>query len=133
VTTRAPEHGFTLLEVVVAMTILAAGIVGLMALLRGSITLSGGARDVTTASTFASQRLEEALLLPKPAREETGRFGEGNDKFSWTVSAETLPAEGELPIEGHRFRVTVRWEDGGQSRSVSVASDRWQRKAGIGG
>lgn len=128
---RSPRAGFTLLEVVVAVTILAAGVVGLMALLRGSLRISGGARDVTTASLYASQRLEEALLLPAKAGTETRE--RIDEKYGTTLRTEALPAEGDLPVEGFRFRVTVSWQDGGETRSVEVTSDRWQRKAGTDG
>ena len=127
---KSRDDGFTLIEVVVAMTILAAGIAGLMGLLRGSISLSGGARDVTTATLYASQRLEEALLLPKPNQEGQGAF---DAKYRWKLSTETLPVDEKIPVEGHRFRVTVTWDDGDRPRSIEMASDRWQRKAGAGG
>jgi prepilin-type N-terminal cleavage/methylation domain-containing protein len=127
---KGGRGGFTLLEVVVATSILAAGIVGIAALLRGSLALSGGARDVTTATLYASQRLEEALLLPAPAQAEEGSFGE---KYRWRLTAEPAPVEESLPVEGERFRVTVSWDDGGDRRSVELSSERWRRKAGTGG
>lgn len=129
---RAVRGGFTLLEVVVAITILAAGVVGLMTLLRGSLSLSGGARDVTTATLFASQRLEEALLLPTPASESSGEFTEGG-KYRWRLSAEPLPADEAVPVEGERFHVTVSWDEGDAARSVDLSAERWRRKAGSGG
>jgi prepilin-type N-terminal cleavage/methylation domain-containing protein len=129
---RDGRGGFTLLEVVVATTILAAGIVGLVALLRGSLSLSGGARDVTTATLFASQRLEEALLLPAPASETSGDFSEGG-KYRWRLTADAMPADEAVPVEGERFRVTVSWDDAGATRSVDLSAERWRRKAGSGG
>ncbi len=128
---RGSERGFTLLEVLVAMTILGAGIAGLMGLLRGSIQLSGGARDVTTASLFASQRLEEALLIPKT--EDGDTEGAFDAKYRWKLSSESLTESSEIPVEGRRFRVVVSWEDGAHPRSLELSASRWQRKAGTGG
>jgi general secretion pathway protein I len=129
---RRTDSGFTLLEVIVALAILTAGLLGLFELLSGSLRLSGGARDSTAASLYASQRLEEALLAPSPAEgEESGLFGE---KYRWTTHTSFLPEEEGLPFRPIRIEVTVRWSDGERVRAVNVAATRWDRKReGAGG
>ncbi len=129
---RHPSRGgFTLLEVIVALAILAAGLMGLLELLSGSLRLSEGARDVTAASVYASQRLEEALLAPKPAEgRESGLFGE---KFRWTTETSFLPKAEDEPFQAARVKVTVSWNDGVRSQAVSVAAIRWDPKGSIGG
>jgi general secretion pathway protein I len=123
---RRGSRGFTLLEVIVALAILAAGLLGLMELLSGSLRLSAGARDSTAASIYASQRLEEALLAPKPAEgQESGLFGE---KFRWTTGTSFLPEEEGSPFRPVRIQVTVTWHDDGRERAVSVVATRWDRK-----
>jgi general secretion pathway protein I len=126
------QGGFTLLEVIVALAILAAGLLGLIELFSGSLRLAGGARDATAASLYASQRLEEALLAPTPTEgEESGLFG---DKYRWTARTSFLPEEEERPFRPVRVQVTVRWDDGERERAVSVAATRWDRRdAGAGG
>ncbi|HEY7528227.1 MAG TPA: prepilin-type N-terminal cleavage/methylation domain-containing protein [Candidatus Deferrimicrobiaceae bacterium] len=125
------EGGFTLLEVIVALAILAAGFLGLLELLSGSLRLSGGARDATAASMYASQRLEEALLAPKPvAGEESGLFGE---RYRWIARTSFLPEEEGKPYLPVRIQVTVTWSDGDRQRAVSVAATRWEPKAAAAG
>lgn len=125
------RSGFTLLEVLVALAILAAGILGLLEMLSGSLRLSGGARDVTAASIYASQRLEEALLAPQPMEgEESGLFVE---KYRWTAQTSFLPEEEGRPFKPVRVQVTVRWNDGARERAVSVAATRWDRKSAAAG
>lgn len=121
---KAP--GFTLLEVIVAVTILGAGILALLTMFSGSLRLSGGARDVSAASVYASQRLEEALLSPAPAPGvESGEFG---GKYRWTTRTTFLPPEEDRPFDGIRFDVTVEWDDGGSGRSVALSATRWDGK-----
>ncbi len=132
---RAPSSGskgFTLLEVIVALAILGAGLLGLLELLSGSLRLSGGARDTNAASVYASQRLEEALLAPRPVEGvETGLFGE---RYRWTTETTFLPEDEGLPFRPTHIQVTVAWEDGAQERAVSLVATRWDRKsAGTGG
>jgi general secretion pathway protein I len=128
---RRGSRGFTLLEVIVALAILAAGLLGLMELLSGSLRLSAGARDSTAASIYASQRLEEALLAPKPAEGlESGLFGE---KFRWTTGTSFLPEEEGSLFRPVRIQVTVTWVDDGRERAVSVVATRWDRKTDASG
>lgn len=120
------RRGFTLLEVVIAMAILGAGIAALLALFAGSLRLAGGARDTSAAAVYASQRLEEALLAPSPEEgEETGPFGE---KYRWVTRTTVLPPGAEeSPFRAVRIEVTVSWGDPGAERSVDMAATRWEK------
>ena len=123
---RGNRDGFTLFEVLVALAILAAGLLGLLELLSGSLRLSGGARDLTAASLYASQRLEEALLEPRPAEgRETGLFGR---RYRWTTDTSFLPEQEGARFQAARIEVTVSWLDGFRDRAVSVVAIRWDPK-----
>jgi type II secretion system protein I len=123
---RAARAGFTLLEVVVALAIFAAGILAILELFSGSLRLSEGARDVSAAQVYASQRMEEALLAPHPVPGvERGTFGQ---KYRWETNTTLGPPEEESPYHEVRIRVFVRWDDGAQERSVDVAGSRWERR-----
>jgi general secretion pathway protein I len=128
---RRGERGFTLLEVIVAMTLFAAGIVAISRLFTGSLRLSGGARDASAAMIYARQRMEEALLAPNPvAGAEQGAFGEG---YRWRLTTSFAPVEEGNPYDEIRYRVTVTWDDGGDRRSTELTAGRWRwRKADAG-
>jgi len=127
VTSRVRGNGgFTLLEVIVAMALFAAGIVAISLLFTGSLRLSGGARDASAGAIYARQRMEEALLAPVPAEGvEQGDFGEG---YRWKLETSLVPPEEEKPYDEIRMRVTVRWEDGGDERAVDLSATRWRWK-----
>jgi len=124
------EEGFTLLEVIVAVTILASGIMAVFGLFSGSLRLSAGSRDVSEAYIYAGQRIEEALLAPSPlGGTEQGSFG---DRFRWELSTSIVPyeaeaTEGEKKEEYEEIRVTatISWTDGGDERSTEVSTVRW--------
>ena len=123
---RAARAGFTLLEVVVALAIFAAGILAVLELFSGSLRLSEGARDMSAAQVYASQRMEEALLAPNPVPGvERGTFGE---KYRWETNTTLGPPEEESPYREVRIRVFVRWDDGAQERSVDLSASRWERR-----
>jgi type II secretion system protein I len=123
---RRGEGGITLLEVIVAMALFAAGIVMISRLFTGSLNLSGGARDASAAAIYARQRMEEALLVPTPVEgSEQGSFGEG---YRWKLETSFVPQEEEKPYDEIRYRVTVTWEDAGQERSTELTARRWRWK-----
>ena len=128
---RRKEGGFTLLEVIVAMALFAAGIVALFQLYSGALRLSAGARDAAASSIYARQRMEEALLAPNPVEGvEQGAFG---DRYRWEVETSVVPSAEELPYDEVRVRVTVTWRDGGDERSVDLSATRWRlREEGAG-
>jgi type II secretion system protein I len=132
---RRTDGGFTLLEVIVAMAIFAAGIVVVSRLLSGALRLAAGSRDASESMIYARQRMEEALLAPRPsAGKEEGAFGE---KYRWELTTDIVPKEAaaeeeegepEETYDEIRFRVTIRWMDGGDERSVDLDATRWMRR-----
>jgi general secretion pathway protein I len=128
---RSNRAGFTLLEVVVAMALLAAGIAAVSELLSGALRLSAAARDASESVIYARQRMEEALLAPNPvAGTEQGRFG---PKYRWEVATAFVPQEGDEPYDEIRLQVTVRWMDGGDEHAVELSATRWRWKESDGG
>lgn len=116
------DDGFTLLEVLIAMAILASGIIGLSMLFTGALRLAAGARDVSASTIYARQRMEEAVRAPAPVGGvEQGGFG---DKYRWEVATTVLPREEGKPYRDVRLKVTVRWLDGGSERAVDLSATR---------
>jgi type II secretion system protein I len=121
---RLATAGFTLLEVMVALVIFAVGVLAVIDLFSGSLLLSEGARDVSAAQVYASQRMEEALLSsdPKPGV-ESGEFGE---KYRWETRTTWETSEEESPFREVRIQVSIRWNDGAQEHSVDLVASRWE-------
>jgi general secretion pathway protein I len=69
------SHGFTLLEVLIAMAILALAMPILLGLRNWDLNLHSRAADITAATMLAQEKLIEAELLPLyPVGETTGDF-----------------------------------------------------------
>jgi len=128
---RGAEGGFTLLEVVVAMALFAAGIVAIFQLYSGALRLAAGSRDASASSIYARQRMEEALLVPDPVEGvERGTFG---SRYRWEVATSFVPQEEETPYDEVRVRVTVSWTDGADERAVDLSATRWRLREEGGG
>jgi type IV pilus modification protein PilV len=58
------ERGFTLIEVLVALSIMSLGMIGILALQKAATSASGYSRRATEAAVLAEDRLEEMRTLP---------------------------------------------------------------------
>ncbi len=82
----ASRPGFTLLEVMIAMAILAISLVAVYQSQSQSVSMAANARFLTTASLLAQNRMSQ--IDAAPAREVSsggGDFGEEFPDYAWKV------------------------------------------------
>jgi general secretion pathway protein I len=117
--------GFTLLEVVVALAIVALLLVPLMRLHLLSLDATIRAQDLTTAVLLAQGQLTTLGPFPEPG-EDNGTFEDPElAKYRWqtAVTEHTFDAEaGEKSVEVRRIEVTVLWTDGQSDRRYTLES-----------
>jgi len=123
---RAPgTAGFTLLEVLVALSIAAIGIAMVMQVFGGSL------RNVDRADHYLrALALAESLLATAGTERELEsgtESGEAEPGFRWEIAMaevvdETLPDD--MPLRLFDVEATVAWDDGAASRSVSLRTLR---------
>jgi general secretion pathway protein I len=94
---KARRRGFTLLEVMIAMAILAITLVVLYQSQSQSISMASDSRFLTTASLLAQSRMAEidAVVDPRTIASANGDFGEEYPNYTWRL--EVTPVE-ELPL-----------------------------------
>jgi general secretion pathway protein I len=81
-----PDKGFTLMEVMIAMAILAIALVTIFQSQSQSISMTGNSRFLTTASLLAQGKMAEIELIEmKDVRTDSGNFGDGFPDYSWRV------------------------------------------------
>lgn len=80
------NHGFTLLEVMIAMAILAIALVAVYQSQSQSISMAGDSRFLTTASLLAQARMTEIDAAdPREAVSGKGDFGDDFPDYTWQV------------------------------------------------
>jgi general secretion pathway protein I len=127
---RGRQDGFTLLEVLVALVVLATTVVAILQLFGGGLRLARTAGDHADAALLASAKLAD--LEPGPLTEGTTDGTEG--PYHWTrrvtLAPTLLPFEPDNVEEGRvklaRVSVEIRW---GQNRRFELATLRVWRTA----
>jgi general secretion pathway protein I len=85
-TTHIHEKGFTLLEVMIAMSILAITLVVVFQSQSQSISMASRARFKTTASFLTQSKMAEIeAAKPENVVSDNGNFGDDFPDYSWRV------------------------------------------------
>ncbi len=114
-TSKLISHsGFTLLEVMVAMSIIALVITGIFRLQSQSIYMSNEARFYTTAPLLAQKVMAEYEKDPDGLSDSSGDFGDEFAGYTWTRKVEDIESEalGEDFKEMKSVDVTVLADEG---------------------
>lgn len=124
-------NGFTLLEVVVAMTIVALGIVTLMEIF--SLGLRLGARSTVRTETITDARQVMDELLARPKLQDGTERGRLDGNGRWTLQVQgtkNAPTDLSLsnPWELKEVALDVRITDAGRERTVEFNTLRLVRK-----
>ena len=123
--TRADRQaGFSLLEILVAFTILATVITVLLQIFAGGLRNLRVGDEYMAAVTIAEARLAEiGRSVPVVPGETGGAVG----KYRWQAAilpyaTSALPEDAEVSL--YAVDVTVRWEEGRRERSLKLTSLR---------
>lgn len=104
---RSSDLGFTLLEVIVALTIMGIGFGLAMELLATGLRSAKVSEDYTVAVLLARQKMAETLATSSlTGSVEQGQFDGG---LGWVSEIQPLPQAEELPAQLYQVRVRVTW------------------------
>jgi general secretion pathway protein I len=120
---HSPQSGFTLIEVLVAFTILSISLAVVLNVFAGGLRQTDEGKEETIASALAQSMLARVGTdIPIRVGTSEGRFDNG---FTWRLSI--LPfADGTdqsaVPVVAEKVTVAVVWNSGANERSISLAT-----------
>jgi prepilin-type N-terminal cleavage/methylation domain-containing protein len=121
-------RAFTLVEVLLALSIVVIGLVPLLHLLVKSISIMDSAQCLSQATLIGSAKLAEAVSTGcTEIGTDNGHVeNEGNDLvFEWKVSVADEPSREleEMNLSGlRRVNVTVMWNEGTRQRQITLST-----------
>lgn len=123
--------GFTLLEVVVAMTIVGIGVVTLLEIFSTGLRLGSRSSAATEAITYGRQAMDEILLRRKI--EEGAQQGSLNERTRWKLGIEPVREPSDTlslssAWELKEITLDMRVTDAGRDRTVELRTYRLVRK-----
>ena len=127
----AGKHGFTLLEVLIAIAILALALPVLLGLRNFDLDLHARAGDITAATLLAQEKLIEAELSPAfPLGETSGDFlnppigyqalgdiSNRADKYRWKRIVTTTPLNAVREV-----KIQILWQEGASDEVLEVST-----------
>jgi prepilin-type N-terminal cleavage/methylation domain-containing protein len=116
------NKGFTLFEVLVAITIIAIGFLAVFRLHSRTISLHGDIRFYTTASLLSQQKIAEITGSSETFVDSSGRFEDDFDGYAWkaTVSDIETELEEEVGTDLKKVELTITLEKTALSYNTSV-------------
>jgi len=106
---REAPKGFTLLEVMVAMAIMAIVLVSVYRMHSQTLTMNIAARFYTQAPLLAQSKLAQLeTTSPEFAGGDSGDFGENFPGYSWRVSTEEISSETLGEMAGGLKRIDIQ-------------------------
>ena len=121
---KPSNDGFSLLEVIVALAIMAMGFVTVLQLFSGSIRSLSLSEQYLKGTTLAHSKLGELEVNNYRVTESEGIFpDEKNYRWQLQVSPHTSPLNSkENNIQLSEVTLNVLWEDAGKTRDIEMST-----------
>ena len=129
------DEGFTLLEVLLAVMILAITVTVLLLQFSVALRASTTSQEITRAMLHAKQKIEELKMADELAESaQSGTFGDGYEwetrivPYTHEAAPEDEQAYKNLKIETFQLESIVKWRVGERVRQVAVTTLKTVRK-----
>jgi general secretion pathway protein I len=129
------DGGFTLLEVLLAVMILAITVTVLLLQFSVALRASTTSQEVTRAMLHAKQKIEELKMVDDLAESaQSGAFADGYDwetrvvPYIHEAAPEDEQAYKNLKVETFQLESTVKWRVGERTRQVTLTTLKTIRK-----
>ena len=130
------QKGFTLLEILLAISILGVATTAIMQQFSAGLRIARTSQTYTTATIYAKHKLEELQVEEEmKEKEETGSFEDGYHFRVSIMPYEEYMGEEEdeelfdhLPLEMFLLESVVWWEEGEKEKSITLSTLKTVKK-----
>lgn len=115
---KSDSKGFTLIEVVISLGILLIGILAVLALFPVGFDSAGRSADLTKATIFAQNQMEEIKRVGYPVTAVGTPTAFSDPKFNYTVQISTAG----LPANCQQVTLSVSWAYKGKAHNENFVT-----------
>jgi general secretion pathway protein I len=114
---RSLDHGFTLLETMISLSIIAIALTVLLTSQSQSLSLGGEAKFITTASLLAQDKMAEIEAMDvKELMSDSGDFGDDFPGYRWEIESNQAPVLDSENLNKYLKQINLNVFFGGDSR-----------------
>ena len=120
------EQGFSLLEVVVALMIMAGGFLAVLNLFSGSVRSVDFSGQYLKAVTLANSKMNELEIQNFTVDDSSGNF-KNEENYRWEIDISPYDSDlnnKESGIQLQKILLKVLWNDDGHTRNIELATLR---------
>jgi general secretion pathway protein I len=113
---RCKHFGFTLLEVMVAMAIIAIALTAVLGSQSQSVSLASEAKFSTTAPLLAQSKMAQIEVVElKDLNDDSGDFGDDFPGYTWQLSVKNVLFEEPVNVaeQLRQIDLKISWSEGG--------------------
>jgi len=110
------RNGFTLIEVLATMVLLAIVLPAIMRAAAVSLAAASSARHVTEATALGEAKLNELVALNQWSQNGSGDFSPENPTYRWSIEN----AARDYGV--YDVRITVTWSESGKERKLMLST-----------
>jgi len=122
------DRGFTLIEILVAISVLAISLVVILQLFSGGLKSVRLSNQYTRAIFYAREKMEEILLMEdlEAGSQEGSQEDESEDPLRWRAEIVLIESEEEeaskLPFDTLGIMVDVMWHEGEKEKRFQIST-----------
>ena len=123
------QNGFTLLEVVVAMSIVALGVVTLFEIFSSGLRLGARSFERTEATAYGREALDGFLI--RGGASGSGESGYLGEKYRWSIQVKTLPENGQFSSTAWDLKeitLQMQYREGAREKELELRTLRLGKK-----
>jgi general secretion pathway protein I len=110
------RSGFTLLEILVAMSIISIALIAVFQLYAQTISMNHQLAFNTQAPFLAQQKLNQLMMMPaEEMGDDSGDFGDDFTGYSWVAAVEDLPLESLESQTLKQITIQISMSESGQT------------------
>ena len=125
---RTETGGFTLLEILVALAIMAIAITLILQLFSINLRAISSAGDMSAAVVRGEARIREILAEPSLAETSWSETSEDGYRMDVSISEVLKERTDNLPVKMMEVVLTIHWIEGQREKSLSLKSQKMADK-----